>query len=95
MSRLVSAFGPKLRDIIFDRADNRCERCGAPILRSRGDYSIQHRRNRGMGGSRRQVNPALGVLLCGSATTRCHGYIEANPPSQSMRECESLKARTR
>ena len=42
------------------------------------DWSLQHRRPRGMGGTRlAEINsPANLLLLCGSATTGCHGYVE-------------------
>src|SRR5690606_7968555 len=47
------------------------------------DYSLQHRRARGMGGVGKKNHvtnsPANGVLVCGSATTGCHGYIESHP----------------
>lgn len=43
-------------------------------------WSMHHRRPRGMGGSK---NPALNqasniLLLCGSGTTGCHGWVESN-----------------
>lgn len=57
-----------------------CVRCGAACRGQRGvDWSVQHRRARGMGGSRRPDTnqPQNLILLCGSATTGCHGYVEA------------------
>lgn len=65
---------------ICERAGFRCERCGASCLGTRGvNWSIQHRKARGMGGTRRVVTLADGALLCGSATTGCHGWAESHP----------------
>lgn len=67
---------------IVDRDGCACARCGRGVdLPARGvAWSIHHRRPRGMGGSK---NPAVnaatnGVVLCGSGTTGCHGWVEAN-----------------
>ncbi len=55
-----------------------CERCGRPLQRGFGGYSIHHRR-------RRQPpfpgvhEPANLLLLCGSGTTGCHGWVHAHP----------------
>lgn len=67
----------KSRDVVTARAQGRCERCGAS---SSQFWSVHHRRPRGMGGSKRpEVNgPANLILLCGSGTTGCHGWVEAN-----------------
>lgn len=57
-----------------------CVRCGAPIRGERGmGWSVQHRRARGNGGSRRpDTNQTQnGLILCGSATTSCHGAVES------------------
>lgn len=59
-----------------------CVRCGrhvAHLERGRG-WSIHHRRPRGTGGtSLLWVNlPANLVVLCGSGTTGCHGWIESH-----------------
>jgi hypothetical protein len=58
-----------------------CVRCGGACHGSRGvDWSVQHRRARGMGGTRRPDTnePQSLILLCGSATTGCHGWAESN-----------------
>ncbi|GAA1138557.1 hypothetical protein [Nocardioides aquiterrae] len=56
------------------------ELCGTRLFDESwtGDHSFHHRQPRGMGGSRRrEVNsPANVMLLCGSGTTGCHGFIE-------------------
>lgn len=65
------------RKLVKTRARNCCERCGRPIT---GDYSIHHRKPRGMGGTKNaSANlPSNLVLLCGSATTPggCHTAVE-------------------
>lgn len=65
------------RRTVGERAGGCCERCGKIIT---NEYSIHHRKPRGMGGtSDPAVNsPANLVLLCGSATTPdgCHTAVE-------------------
>jgi hypothetical protein len=70
-----------VRETVLDRADQMCERCGKyldPFF-----YSLQHRRARGMGSSRRPDtnSPANLIALCGSATTPggCHQWVESHP----------------
>jgi len=64
-------------DTVRRRSQNRCERCGTDdALR----WSLHHRKPRGMGGSKDPAinSPANIVLLCGSGTTGCHGWIESH-----------------
>ena len=59
------------------RSQGRCERCGkSESLR----WSLHHRKPRGMGGSRDPMinSPANVILLCGSGTEGCHGWVESN-----------------
>lgn len=73
---------------LIARAEGCCERCRlsvveveAPEFDDRGlRWSVQHRKPAGMGGtSRPEFNsPANLLLLCGSGTTGCHGWVEAN-----------------
>lgn len=51
------------------------------LCRTMGPLSTQHRRARGMGGSRWPgINrPANLLTLCGTGTTGCHGYVESHP----------------
>jgi hypothetical protein len=63
----------KTRDIVYGRDLMRCQLQGC----TDGPFEIQHRRARGMGGSRAEdINsPANLVLLCAT----CHRHIEAHP----------------
>lgn len=60
----------RCRDVVSERCGDRCERCGAP------QYTCHHRWKRSHGGP---WEPANIVALCGSGTTGCHGWVEANP----------------
>lgn len=65
------------RDVVRIRANGHCERCGISIVNR--PASIHHRRPRGMGGTRAEgINtPENCVVLCGSGTTGCHGWVES------------------
>jgi hypothetical protein len=79
---MAKGVDPKVRAKVIERAESRCERCGRWCDTSQGFYSLQHRRARGMGGSRDPItNSAVNLtLLCGHATQpdHCHSYIEAH-----------------
>lgn len=66
----------QVRDRVFGRDGMACVMCS-------GTYplTLQHRRARGMGGTRRADTNGMAALivLCGSGTTGCHGWTEANP----------------
>lgn len=68
---------PAVRRQVAERAGGCCERCGKKIT---ADYSIHHRKPRGMGGTKdpKANSPSNLVLLCGSATTPdgCHTGVE-------------------
>lgn len=59
------------RRLVNARAGGRCERCGAP-----GPLTYAHRIKRSQGGT---WAPSNALRLCGSGTTGCHGWSEANP----------------
>jgi hypothetical protein len=62
---------------VHARSQGKCERCGtSDSLR----WSLHHRKPRGMGGSRDPLinSPANILLLCGSGTEGCHGWVESN-----------------
>jgi hypothetical protein len=66
-----------VRELVQARAQARCERCGrSDALR----WSIHHRKPRGMGGSKDPMmnSPCNLILLCGSGTEGCHGWVEVN-----------------
>lgn len=73
----------KVKAIVRERDRERCVRCGAhctdgvPGL----DWSLHHRRPKGMGGSTAWDThlPANLIVLCGSGTTGCHGWVTAQP----------------
>ena len=68
----------KTREAIFQRAYFECENCG--VEKHTFGFSIHHRKPRGMGGtSKKEINnPSNLILLCGSGTTGCHGWVESN-----------------
>lgn len=71
-------FSREVREQIVGRDGGRCVRCGMPV--PAGEGSIHHRRPRGMGGTRRRGAglASNGLLLCGSGTTGCHGWVESH-----------------
>ena len=86
------AFTPKVRWIIIGRDTDehgvpRCLWCGEPVVIDWGEYSLQHRRARGMGGSKLADTGQAhnGALVHGSATTGCHHYIESHPKEAAAR----------
>lgn len=67
------------RAVCLARAMGRCERCGGSLT-GWDAWSLHHRRARGMGGTRRASTESVAnlVVLCGSGTTGCHGWVESN-----------------
>lgn len=66
----MSHIPPRVRSQLRMRAGDLCEACGKP------GNNAHHRKNRSQGGG--DVLSNL-MLLCGSGTTGCHGYITVNP----------------
>lgn len=66
------------RFVVFARANYRCERCNKQLHGVFG-VSVHHRRPRMMGGSKneRLHLPANLIVLCGSGTSGCHGWVES------------------
>lgn len=66
------------REVVLERDGYQCVSCGVNVMGKL--YSIHHRIPRGMGGTRRpEVNlPANLLLLCGTGTTGCHGWVESH-----------------
>lgn len=75
------------RQLVLARAGYRCENCGTGIRSFFLGYSMQHRVPRGMGGTTRDwINlPSNLCVLCGSATTGCHGNAERRDLLMHMR----------
>lgn len=67
-------------DTVWLRDQSRCFLCSRQLHRGHGGYSVHHRVPRGMGGSREpELNqPPNLILLCGSGTDGCHGWVESN-----------------
>lgn len=89
---MSSHFTPKVRWLIINRDSDEtgqavCQWCGRPVRIEWGHYSLQHRRARGMGGSKlKDTGQAQnGALVHGSATTGCHQYIESHPEEAAER----------
>lgn len=70
---------PTVTNLVLARAAGHCERCGGPLDGLWG-YSKQHRVPRALGGSSMPyINQASNLaVLCGTATTRCHGEVESD-----------------
>ncbi|WNM74624.1 HNH endonuclease [Mycobacterium Phage Radiance] len=71
MSRRFTGFPPEVKELIWERAHGRCERCNEYA----SDATAHHRRPRGLGGSRREdTNVASnGLWACGA----CHRWAES------------------
>jgi len=71
----VSRIPDKVRKALHKRAEINdfpcCEICGTPYANN-----AHHRRGQGQGGPNTLSNL---MLLCGSGTTGCHGYVTSHP----------------
>ena len=84
------------RDTVLERDDWRCVACGRVVLNQQ--FSVQHRRARGSGGSSDpRINaPSNLILLCGSATSPggCHLWCERrNSEAEDLGYVVSLNSR--
>lgn len=68
----MSSVPPKIALAVDTRDKQRCVRCGVWI---QNNGSRHHRMRRAAGG---HVIANI-ILLCGSGTTGCHGWVHANP----------------
>lgn len=75
----MTAATEAVRTTVLERDLYRCVSCGT-YVGPFGDFSIHHRRPRGMGGTKRPESNLPGnlLLLCGSGTTGCHGWVESH-----------------
>ncbi len=67
-------------ELVVERDLGCCALCGEAVHGERGvGFSLHHRRPAGMGGDRRPETHGAGnlVLLSGSGTTGCHGWVES------------------
>lgn len=64
----------KVCDQVDARDEYSCVRCGRSLYSTAG--SRHHRKLRSQGGKHRVE---VLILLCGSGTTGCHGWVHANP----------------
>lgn len=73
--------GPRVPDdvkhLVLERAGYVCDRC-AGRLDGWSGHSKHHRDAGGMGGGNLDNSPENVVVLCGSGTTGCHGYVEGH-----------------
>lgn len=77
-SRRKTGASDEVRMSVMMRAGFKCERCGQSVQTI--PVSIHHRRPRAMGGTHRiETNyPSNLMVLCGSGTSGCHGYLESH-----------------
>lgn len=75
----------KTRALVIARDEGKCVRCGVYVadpdtLEPFVQYSLQHRRARGAGGSKDPVtdSPENLITLCGTGVTGCHGWAETS-----------------
>lgn len=75
-------FSKQVEGMIVARDQGECVSCGKHVVHlNRGwAWSIHHRRPRGTGGTKLAWvdQAANGIILCGSGTTGCHGWVEKN-----------------
>jgi len=79
MARRYTGATPLVRMSVVLRGGGKCEICNQP-LNSSQFVSLHHRKPRKMGGSK---DPTLNeasnlMMICGSGTSGCHGYVESN-----------------
>jgi hypothetical protein len=69
----VSTVPASIARAVDDRDGERCVRCGVSLKLVSG--SRHHRQRRAVGGH----TPSNLILLCGSGTTGCHGWVHSHP----------------
>lgn len=63
--------------MVDDRDDRRCVRCGRSLYSLSGSRHHRKLRSQCTRVEKHQVQNL--ILLCGSGTTGCHGYVHAHP----------------
>jgi hypothetical protein len=66
----------KTRTALRERSADECEICGRP------GNNAHHRKNRSQGGTHDLSNL---LLLCGSGTTGCHGWVTEHPGMSKLK----------
>ena len=79
MAKRYTGATPIVRMTVVMRGGGTCEICNKP-LNSSQYVSLHHRKPRKMGGSRDTTlnEPSNLMMICGSGTSGCHGYVESN-----------------
>lgn len=82
VARRIKATGPSIQvvEVCLERAQYSCEVLGCMVGHRRGvDWSVHHRLPRRMGGSNNTALnlPSNLLIVCGSGTTGCHGWLES------------------
>lgn len=74
----MSGVSIDVRAEVVARDQSRCVACSMHVDVGSGWYSLQHRRARGMGGSKADDTnrPTNLAVMCGTGTTGCHGRAE-------------------
>lgn len=68
----------KTRILVARRDGYACMRCGRDLLNGYTDHSVHHRRLRSHPWPGLHEPQNL-ILLCGTGTTGCHGWVHAHP----------------
>ncbi len=72
---MAGEFTAKQRALCWERSGGYCEVCGCR-LREKG-WNLHHRQGRGMGGTKRKVTCADGLVICGMGNTSgCHRLMD-------------------
>jgi len=81
----VTGLARAMRHLVIARDLCRCVRCGISVCDPETftpwhQFSLQHRRARGAGGSKNPLtnSPVNLIVLCGTGTTECHGWVESH-----------------
>lgn len=61
----------RVRTLVYERDGGVCVHCGLPFM-----LTIQHRANRGMGGSKSRDHPANLITMCATSNTRLEADAE-------------------
>jgi len=79
MAKRYTGATPLVRMSVVMRGGGKCEICNKS-LNSVTYVSLHHRKPRKMGGSKdMSLNEASNLMMiCGSGTSGCHGYVESN-----------------